>query len=423
MKKTLTLFLAAAMYISSSFGQCIPDSANLSPNQLLYPAMVPCILPSVPYNSVLSILVPDSLPGSDFNNPLARFFTIIIDSININSISGYPSGITSSSTPALGSWIPVGGYACAAFSGTTNAPIGNYPLTVSGIGCGHFTIPIIGRVDTCMPYNFSTIYPYDLQVCDTLCSNILDTTYATLCRGDSIQWGVFNVKRAGRYIDTLLQSTGCDSLKILFVTVVNPAASRDSVINCRSVAFSGATYTVDTTINIVYPGAAANGCDSTVRYIIVVGGTVTPAISVSNNALLATDARAVSYQWLQNGSPIASATAATYAPTGGVVNNYQVIATDAFGCADTSAVFSASGITELQTAAIRLYPNPNNGTFIMQTRNSKGAAYIITNEAGQVMEQNIISTDKQSINLGTVATGVYTISVKGLESVSFTVTK
>jgi hypothetical protein len=424
MKKLFILTIALTGFVISSlpsFGQCVPDSAHLSQSQLIYPAELPCIMNDSVYSSVLSIVVPDTVPGRAFNIPQIAGQNVIIDSIRIDSINGAPAGITSSSSPALGSWIKAGGYACALFSGTTTtATIGNYPLTISGIGCGYVNFPLIGPYDTCMPFNFSQIYPYDLQVCDTLCTNIYDTVNATLCRGDSIQWGVFNVKRAGRYVDTVLMSTGCDSLKILFVTTINPATSRDTVpVSCYSVVFNSITYTHDTTINVILPGAAVNGCDSTIRNVIVVGGLVVPTIAASGTTLTATDAAAVSWQWFANGSAISTATSATYTLTGGSTS-YTVVATDKYGCTDTSTALVASGINNLAIQNIKLYPNPNNGSFILETH-AMGVPYTITNSLGQVIERNTISSMKQEINLANAPTGVYTITIKGVEPIQFSV--
>ena len=422
MKKVFTLAIALTAIVISSFGQCIPDSAALSPGQYLYPNSLPGILQSSSYSGVLSFLVPDSMPGRVFGNPVVAAFTIAIDSVQINSVSGTPSGISATNTPALGSWIPAKGYSCILFSGTTTAPIGNYPLTVSGVGCGHFTLPVIGtRVDSCISFNYSSAFPYSLQVCDTQCTNTYDTTRVTLCRGDSIQWGSVNVKRSGRYVDTVLQSIGCDSLKILFATFLNPATGRDTIKGCHSVLFNGNSLSHDTTVTILFQGAAVNGCDSSVRIRVLVGGA-TPTITVSST-LTAVDPAASSWQWLLNGSPISGATSVNYTPTGSTVNSYAVVVTDRYGCVDTSAATLVSGITGVSIPAVRIYPSPNNGSFVLETHDAKGTSYTVTNSLGQIVQHNAISSDKQSVELGNIASGVYTISVKGSEPISFTVSK
>jgi hypothetical protein len=121
--------------------------------------------------------VPDSLDMSDVISiqgitipPGAGF--VHIDSIDIASISGDPTGITSISNPVLGTWLKPSEFACAVFSGTVNGHItsaGNYPLTISGTACGHGTFTIAGftrTIDTCLQnYTFSKTFPYSLNVC------------------------------------------------------------------------------------------------------------------------------------------------------------------------------------------------------------------------------------------------------------------
>jgi hypothetical protein len=273
-----------------------------------------------------------------------------------------------------------------------------------------------------MPINFSSIYPYSLQVCDTQCTNTYDTSYATLCRGDSLIWGGTTIRRAGKYVDTVLESIGCDTLKVLFVTTLNPAFGRDSVSACGTVSYAGNTYQNDTVLSFTYPGAAANGCDSTLRVRIYVGGQ-TPTITTVSTALTANDPNAGTYQWLQNGTPITGATSQNYSPTGGTVNGYSVVVTDVFGCVDTSAVVTVSGINGIVVQDVKLYPNPNNGSFIMETHGARGTGYTISNPLGQVVEQDVISADRQAIGIVNAATGIYTISIKGMEPIQFTVTK
>jgi hypothetical protein len=55
------------------------------------------------------------------------------------------------------------------FSGTVNAATtsaGNYALTITGNGCGHATIPLVGYKDSCLNnFNLSRAFPYSLNVC------------------------------------------------------------------------------------------------------------------------------------------------------------------------------------------------------------------------------------------------------------------
>lgn len=422
MKKIVVLFSVLVLSIGFSYGQCVPDSVHLSQSNPVYPASLGCIVQGTAFSGVISIIIPDSLPGSAFGIPLLNGQEVYIDSVGIVTISGYPTGITSSSSPVLGSWIRANGYACAAFSGTTTAPVGNYPLTISGIGCGHVILPFVGRYDTCMAFNFTSVYPYDLQVCNTACSNVYDTMRTTICNGDSIYFNGSYRKRANTYTDTVYLSTGCDTVNYLILSVINNLRpTRDTITNCNPVTLGGTTYSHDTTVTVTL--ISSLGCDSSVRYTLHIGGII-PTISVSGNSLQATDPAAVSWQWYENGTLISGATSSSYTPTGSGLNTFTVVTTDNSGCRDSSSGWLfTDGIAVTSAGKFALYPNPNNGTFTLETSGAAGATITIANGLGQLVWQGVISTNKQPINTGSLEAGNYTLMVKGSGTLPFTVVK
>ena len=150
-------------------GACNVDTTHFSAIDHVYPTSLPCITTGTPFSGQINIQVPTTIDAHDFNALIpGNTFVITIDSININSITGYPAGITSISNPVLTTWLHPLSYACAHVTGTVNAavtPAADYPLTISGIGCGHGTFPVIGHIDTCMSLSFSQVYPYKLSVC------------------------------------------------------------------------------------------------------------------------------------------------------------------------------------------------------------------------------------------------------------------
>ena len=111
--------------------------------------------------------VPDSLPYTINLGVTSYTLTGYIDSVRIDTITGDPTGISSSSSPSLGTWLLPNQFSCAIFTGTTTAPTANYPLTISGRACGHFYLPAAvggGTFDTCINYDFNRTYPYSLNV-------------------------------------------------------------------------------------------------------------------------------------------------------------------------------------------------------------------------------------------------------------------
>jgi hypothetical protein len=129
------------------------------------------------------------------------------------------------------------------------------------------------------------------------------------------------------------------------------------------------------------------------------GGTLTTGIFTS-------------YQWLFNGRAISGATLPAYiADSSG---NYQVVVTGSNGCSDTSAVFtfkteriSANGIA----MNIRLYPNPGNGSFMLETQHCTGDEFTIYDVSGRVVLKELVKSGRQLINPRQAARGICFLSL------------
>jgi len=164
MKKTLLLLSIFAGLALGASAQCTPDTTGFATGVYLNPVSLPCVEQGVAYSNTQTVKIPDSL---SYTVPVVG--TTVqgyIDSVRIDTIYGYPAGITSASSPALGTWIQPGGFACAIFTGTTSAPVGSYALTISGRACGHVTVPVVGLIDTCTNYSFTQSYPDTIKVCN-----------------------------------------------------------------------------------------------------------------------------------------------------------------------------------------------------------------------------------------------------------------
>jgi hypothetical protein len=150
---------------------CTVDTTTFSSGVYVSPQSLPCIITGEPYSGQVSIQVPAKLDVSDFVSQVTLppgIGFVYIDSIDITSISGYPAGITSISNPFLGTWLYPSTYACAVFSGTVNGaitPAGNYPLTITGTGCGHIVYNGQSYSQCMTNYNFSNIFSFGLSVC------------------------------------------------------------------------------------------------------------------------------------------------------------------------------------------------------------------------------------------------------------------
>jgi sugar lactone lactonase YvrE len=93
------------------------------------------------------------------------------------------------------------------------------------------------------------------------------------------------------------------------------------------------------------------------------------------------------------------------------ISGCSATAIDSFEITDCDGIKTIPG-----EATITLYPNPNKGSFVLQSNDAVGKEYIITDMLGRVVaEQNITSND-QNIELQNISTGSYMLSVKGNNS-------
>jgi hypothetical protein len=74
-------------------------------------------------------------------------------------------------------------------------------------------------------------------------------------------------------------------------------------------------------------------------------------------------------------------------------------------------------------SSIHLYPNPNKGSFTLQTSGSINTDYTISDMLGHIITQQSIRSDNQQIDLPEAAEGVYTLSVKGAQPIRFVIVR
>jgi hypothetical protein len=103
--------------------------------------------------------------------------------------------------------------------------------------------------------------------------------------------------------------------------------------------------------------------------------------------------------------------------------------TDSNGCSnsaylDFDVVIGCEGVNNISNAnLISLYPNPNRGSFTIESSNSIGSEYTISDMLGNIIAHNLINSNEQSIELKDVIEGVYTLVVKGSQPVRFVVVR
>ncbi len=167
-----------------------------------------------------------------------------------------------------------------------------------------------------------------------------------------------------------------------------------------------------TTATYTVVGTSINGCINTVSKTIIVNPLLNTLVT-QNADTLRSQAIGATYQWINcaNNTIIPNAINQTYVPiTNG---SYAVIVNDS-ACSDTSACinFTLTGIESLVHGQFKLYPNPNNGDFLIESL--KPTEIKISNVLGEVVFIKTLVTGKNDLSLKSQPNGIYFINGEGI---------
>jgi len=209
----------------------------------------------------------------------------------------------------------------------------------------------------------------------------------------------------------LANAIGCDSVVTLNLTINNSTTGIDVISACDSITWmDGNTYT-STNSTATYLLTSAMGCDSLVTLDLTITHADT-TITINGASITCNDPSA-SYQWIDcsNMEPISGETNQNFIAS--VSGSYAVIVTDGT-CSNISycAVISLTGINEKKSEIMMLYPNPNNGSFIINLKNITDEAHIVIRDVSGkiIVEQDYMQVN--SINMNSdLNQGVYTLHI------------
>jgi hypothetical protein len=237
---------------------------------------------------------------------------------------------------------------------------------------GHFTdtvdfdMSLNNHIETTTHYKYAS-YLLKLSQCKTI-----TTDYQTSC--DSLTWmdGVTYYKSTNSAYFTLPSAAGCDSVICLNLTVPD----------------------IDTTL------------------------------TVSTTGIFSSNQGVASYQWLDCNNGYAVLVGDTLQSLTPTLNGSYAVEINLNGCIDTSDCMQINNVSieEIDGATIKLYPNPNKGSFTLDLGNTKADEIRILNSLGQeiLVLQN---ANSQYFNLD-LKPGVYFVQIrtqKGINTVKFVV--
>ncbi len=211
-------------------------------------------------------------------------------------------------------------------------------------------------------------------------------------------------------------TNGCDSIVHLDLTIDPNLApySTDSITSCGSIVWiDGNTYsTTNNTATYTYVGGAASGCDSIVYLNLTIDPNFQPTTTIVNGTIQANPSTAASYQWIDcnNNTAIAGETSNTFTPTAN--GNYAVFIPGS-NCVDTSdcVLIDFIGLNNINEGDFKLYPNPTNDNFYIQS-NTKGQLDVsIINLQGKIVYHKNVNPNSP-IDVSLFSQGVYFIQIK-----------
>ena len=273
------------------------------------------------------------------------------------------------------------------------SPSGNYVWTTTGIYTD--TVTNVAGCDS--------VITVDLKVNNT------DTTlFVSTCDGAYVSpSGNYTWTSPGIYNDTIPNSLSCDS--IITVNLDFPSYFEVSIseIVCGSYTSPSGNYTwtnsgvyQDTLIN-------PNGCDTAYTINLTVAFLNVDVTQVDDTILIADNAQATSYQWLDcndNFAPIPEAEDSAYHA---FENGSYAVIISLNGCTDTSLCYTIDsfeepiGFEEVGADEIYAYPNPTTGLITLDLGSTYQNYQVkVVNVYGQeVYKQSFQNTDQANFEI------------------------
>lgn len=217
---------------------------------------------------------------------------------------------------------------------------------------------------------------------------------------------------SGPYIDTVPNAAGCDSIVTLDLTINQATSSSQTVTSCGPYTWaqSGITYDSsgaysDTILN-------STGCDSIVTLNLTIN---TLDLSVTNTSpTLTANEVGATYRWLDCGNGNAAISGATSAIYVATANGLYSVEVTKDNCTDTSLCETVAnvGIDAFKTSLnVVISPNPSNDFVRVDFGSVKTAMVQVFDAAGKdvIPQMEIISGEK--IDLRSLERGVYIVNV------------
>ena len=263
------------------------------------------------------------------------------------------------------------------------------------------------------------------------CSADTSTITQSICNGQGFVFNGQQLAAAGIYFDTLTNTSGCDSLIILYLSVNNSAAvitvngtttvcEGDSVMLSANAANSYLWSSGETAASIyahqsgtyMVTTTDANSCTASSAPVTIQVYPLPAVPVISQNADTLYSSTALHYQWHFDGAPLLDDTLPSIVLTSN--GQYNVAVTDSNGCSNTSNVFTVSGlgISSSEGASFIVSPNPTQEVVTISPVNGPITKAEIFDGTGKlILQQNCSACRLYKFDVKDLSAGTYYVKV------------
>lgn len=183
------------------------------------------------------------------------------------------------------------------------------------------------------------------------------------------------------------------------------------------------TVTPTSTSTYSLTGFNTNGCSTTISNELTVLSL--PVVTAGNNGAIICDGQtavlngsgATTYQWTSNTSSfIQQGSSVNVMPSSNTT--YTVVGTDNNGCTNSATtnltVFTCVGLNSISgnPGSVKVYPNPTAGNLVIESGDLYDKAVTVSDLTGRVVLTLTATGDKTSLNISTLANGVYYVKIR-----------
>mgnify|MGYP001193923985 CR=1 FL=1 len=217
------------------------------------------------------------------------------------------------------------------------------------------------------------------------------------------------------YLDTIPNSTNCDSIITINLTVNNSTTNTISVTSCDSYTSPSGNYTWTNSNTYLDTIPNTSNCDSIITVNLTINSVSSLTTTTSGVTISANNSSAI-YQWLDcdnNNIIIIGESGQSFVATSN--GNYAVELTEN-GCVDTSACVAITTVGILENSFgnnLLVYPNPTNGNFSVDLGKVYKNCNILINDISGKQVASRTMTESQTLNLSIQEpAGIYIVSIQ-----------